>query len=148
MKWYLNDFMIFMYWASAFIFTYTWVDTEWFTILAILMLIDTAFGWTKTVAIWHKPTSVKLKSWALGKIAVLCAPLVLALLFKASGVDWWSIISSTLGIFVRAEWYSAIRNIIATRTGKEIEEYDVITTVLTGLLWLIKWFIEKELFKR
>jgi hypothetical protein len=148
MKQHIDDFIIFMYATSVFIFNYTGISSEWFSILAILMILDTIFWYTKIVAVWGKPTSVKLKSWVLGKIAVLCAPIVLSLLFKASGRggDW--MISTSLWLFIWAEWYSVIRNILATRTGKEIEEYDVITTVLTSILWAIKWVIEEKLFKR
>jgi hypothetical protein len=35
-----------------------------------------------------------------------------------------------LSILIVAEWYSAIQNIYAVRTGKELPEYDVISILL------------------
>lgn len=145
---YITKFWIVIYWLIIILFNYTGIDKEWTAILGLLMILDTAFGRFKVVAIWLKPTSMKLKAGVIAKISVMCVPFIISLLFKANWMSWDWIISSSLWLLVRAEWYSIIQNIASIRLGREIEEYDAVTWVLKRILWLFRWIIEQAMMRK
>lgn len=137
-----------LYPIVIYIFTYTWVNHEVFTILSILMLLDIISWLAKTIVVWKKPTSRRFVIGIVSKVLVLIIPMVLWM--TAKGVLWIELkgfVNVVLSMLVLAESYSVLQNIISVRQRKEIEEYDAMTAVLNFILKEVKRLIE-EGFKK
>ena len=143
-----QNIAIWLYPITVYIFTYTWVNHEVFSILGILMMLDIISGVAKTVIVGTKPTSRRFVIGIISKILVLIIPMILWI--TAKGVLWIELkgfVNIVLSMLVLAESYSVLQNIISVRQRKEIEEYDAMTAVLNFILKEVKRFIE-ESFKR
>lgn len=116
------------YVAAAAIFQYLNVPTEQFWILATLMLIDFATWVGKQFRIDRSEIKSHLAwLWLMKKIATLMSVLSIALILKGIVIDDHKYLTSVLGIFIMAEWYSTIQNVYAIRTGKILPEFDVLS---------------------
>lgn len=143
-----QNIAIWLYPITIYIFTYTWVNHEVFSILGILMMLDIISGVAKTVIVGKKPTSRRFVIGIVSKILVLIIPMILWI--TAKGVLWIELkgfVNIVLSMLILAESYSVLQNIISVRQRKEIEEYDAMTAVLNFILKEVKRFIE-ESFKR
>lgn len=129
---------------------YTNINPETFTILGFFLLMDTVTGVTKAIAVGKKPTSRMFIIWVISKLLLLMIPLFISLLAKATVPEWniERMIAISLWLLTTAEFYSIIQNIVSIKLGREIEEYDAITKVLTWLLRYIRALIDKNLPKQ
>lgn len=137
-----------------------WYGQHKMTILGMLLILDTLTGIYKSYAlrsIWEKEyypsgkvknkwfnTNV-LKVWLLGKLILLIVPLGIIWTSKLIGVNVQEFTAFIVGMIGAGEFISAIQNIIVGRTKKQIQEFDAITFVLQGILWIVKEWIEKRL---
>ena len=134
-----------IYPAVAWACTYLNLNQELIWILAILVMIDFITGIMRAYRVWDKITSARMWSWAISKTLLIFIPFVLWLWFKAIGWDVNKILSAMVSILVVAETYSVIANIIQAIKWEVIEEFDVITMVLTKILAKLKQIIENIL---
>lgn len=129
----------FGYFVSVFTFDYLGIPEKQLTILGILMVIDTFTGISKQWRIdprWI--TSHIWWLWVLKKIVTVCVVYILALLGQWVWIPAGHFIEWGISILIMSEWYSALQNIYAVRTGKVLPEYDVISILLKKLWTLIK----------
>lgn len=133
-SWIMEWLKTFGYALSIFSFDYLWIPDKQLTILWVLMCIDVITGVGK--AYWIDPRSITshaLRIGVLKKFLTVILVYTLALVGKGENIppadfmEWW------LSILIMAEWYSAIQNIYAVRTGKVLPEYDVISIILKKL---------------
>ena len=134
----------FWYWLCIFSFTYLNIPQEQLSILWMLMFIDTITGVLKQYRIDPKMiTSHELSMGVLKKFVTVIIVFVIALIGKWAHfntillVEWW------LSILIMAEWYSALQNIYAVRTGIILPEFDVISLLLSKIWILIKEQLDK-----
>jgi len=128
------------------LFAYLWLNSEVYSILAILLIFDTITWLLKAKYIWHKPTSNEMRRWVISKMLMMAIPFLLALIAKAATPSTWDVatwISSSMFILCVAELYSIMQNIISIRTWKEIAEYDAVTETLVRLNNWLKSIIDK-----
>lgn len=127
------------------IFAYTWVNSEAFTVLGILMLVDMITGISKQYRIdRQKVTSHRLWFWLIKKIYTLAG--ILSVWLAIHWV-WFSpnvFISIVIPGFVAAELYSVIQNIYIFSTGERVTEFNATKYVFQALLKLIRGRIEAE----
>lgn len=122
------------YFVAVFTFDYLWIPEQQFAILWILMVIDTITGVCKAYSINQSTiTSHLLTIGVLKKFLTLILVYVIAILGLGLGIPAEHFMEWGLSILIVAEWYSAIQNIYAVRTGKELPEYDVISILLKKL---------------
>lgn len=116
------------------LFMYLNVNVESITILAVLMGTDTFFGSVKVFRIDYK--QFKFKKLLLGfisKVAFLLIPLVVALAGKGLGYKLHMFVDLSIKILIASETISIISNAIAIKTKKDVEDYDIITSLLKYL---------------
>lgn len=116
------------------LFMYLNVNVESITILAVLMGTDTFFGSVKVFRIDYK--QFKFKKLLLGfisKVAFLLIPLVVALAGKGIGYKLHMFVDLSIKILIASETISIISNAIAIKTKKDVEDYDIITSLLKYL---------------
>jgi phage shock protein PspC (stress-responsive transcriptional regulator) len=104
-----------------------------------LMIIDVITGISK--AYWIDPRSITshaLWIWVLKKFLTVILVYTLALVGKWVNIPPAHFMEWGLSILIMAEWYSAIQNIYAVRTGKVLPEYDVISIILRKLSDFLK----------
>lgn len=107
------------------------INTDLVTTVAILMGIDTFFGVLKVFNINYKEFStVKLFIGWLTKIGFLLLPLTIAYLGKALNYDLSILVTISLKLLAVSESISIITNMIAIKTKKKIENYDIVTKFL------------------
>lgn len=129
----------FGYALSIFTFDYLWIPDKQLTILGVLMVIDVITGVAK--AYWIDPRSITshaLAVWVLKKFLTVILVYTLALVGKWVNIPPAHFMEWGLSILIMAEWYSAIQNIYAVRTGKVLPEYDVISIILKKLSDFLK----------
>ena len=129
----------------AIVCAYLNLNQEIIWILAILVIIDFITGILRAYRVWEKITSARMWSGAISKTLLIFIPFVLWLWFKAIGWDVSKILSAMVSILVVAETYSVIANITQAIKWEVIEEFDVITMVLTKILAKLKQIIENIL---
>lgn len=98
------------------------------------MVIDVVTWVAK--AYWIDPRSITSHALAIGvlkKFLTVILVYVLALVGKGVNIPPAHFMEWGLSILIMAEWYSAIQNIYAVRTGKVLPEYDVISIILRKL---------------
>jgi len=131
-----NDFTLewiktFGYAVSIFSFDYLGIPDKQLTILWTLMVIDVITGIAKAYGIDPRSiTSHALGIWVLKKFLTVILVYTLALVGKGANIPPAHFMEWGLSILIMAEWYSAIQNIYAVRTGKVLPEYDVISIIL------------------
>lgn len=129
----------FGYAVSIFSFDYLGIPDKQLTILWTLMVIDVITGIAKAYGIDPRSiTSHALGIWVLKKFLIVILVYTLALVGKGVNIPPAHFMEWGLSILIMAEWYSAIQNIYAVRTGKVLPEYDVISIILKKLSDFLK----------
>lgn len=126
----VNEFKMLFYG----LFMYLDIDVEAISVLATLMCVDTFFGSVKTFRIDY--TQFKFKKLLLGfvsKIAFILIPLVVALAGKGLGYELKMLVEVSIKILIASETISIMSNGIAIKTKKDVQDYDIITTLLKYL---------------
>jgi len=60
----------------------------------------------------------------------LLLPLIIAYTAKGLGVDLSAMVSGSIYVLILSEAYSALGNILAIRTGEDVDEFDVISITI------------------
>jgi len=124
----------FGYAVSIFSFDYLGIPDKQLTILGVLMVIDVITGIAKAYRVDPRSiTSHALWIGVLKKFLTVILVYTLALVGKGVNIPPAHFMEWGLSILIMAEWYSAIQNIYAVRTGKVLPEYDVISIILKKL---------------
>lgn len=131
------------------LFTYTGISHELVGILSVLITMDI---FTAVVREYLLGNRLKSRMFWIGisaKMLLILIPFVVILVGKGSGVDLLAFGKVTLSIFIVAEGYSIIGNIIQIRQkDKTIDEQDAITLVIKSIESKLKKIIgllmEKE----
>lgn len=134
-----------IYPAVAVACAYLRLDQELIWILSVLVIIDFITGIFRSYRVWEKITSARMWSWAVSKFLLIFIPFILALGFKSIWWDTHKVLSVMLSVLVVAETYSAISNIYQSIKWEAMEEFDVISLVLSKILLKLKNIIEKLL---
>lgn len=134
----INEFKILVYP----VFAYLSINVEVAKILVVLMLIDTATGFVKSLILPSEKTSFKeLFAGLVVKSIMLLVPIVLALASKGLGYDFKLLPDTALRIFIVAETFSIITNFYIMKTGKKIENIDLVSqTILFFRNSLLNYF--------
>ena len=133
--------------AGGFIVWYFGITTEIIVILAVLMSLDFLTGVVKCYAIGRQVKSKKATMGMLSKLFLLIIPFVIVMCGKLTGINAQALAGAVMGIIWLAEAYSIVANIIAIRTGKDVEEQDAITMLLQQVKKIIGGRLEKQLVK-
>jgi len=127
------------YFVSVFTFDYLNIPQEQLSILWGLMVLDTITGIAKAYKTNPKTiTSHALWAGVLKKFVTVLVVYILAMIGKGIGIPPEHFVEWGLSILIMAEWYSALQNIYAVRTGVVLPEYDVISIILKKLGETIK----------
>ena len=105
-------------------------------ILCVIMSLDLITGVAKSLRIQRGITSRRWAVGVLGKLSLLGIPLVIALAAKALGGDFNWLVAWSVSMLILSETYSVIANIHATRSGKELPEWDVVSLMLKKIIEL------------
>lgn len=127
------------YFVSVFTFDYLNIPQEQLTILGVLMVLDTITGIAKVYKV--DPRSITSHALAVGilkKFLTVILIYTLALVGKGVNIPPEHFVEWGLSILIMSEWYSALQNIYAVRTGVVLPEYDVISIILKKLGEVIK----------
>jgi toxin secretion/phage lysis holin len=111
------------------------LSTISYSILALLMVIDTMTGVMKSFTIRGKRsiTSQILGQGLVKKLSRILIPITLAVAGKGVGIDVSAIATGSLGLFILAEVYSILGNARAIQTGVEVHEFDALEFVFSRL---------------
>jgi len=130
--------------AYAF-FAWLNIDMETFGILIILMTLDSFFGAIKAVR-FKKEFKFKTLIWGLClKMCFLIIPLIVALLGKGVGGDFYLGVDIVMKILIVSEGYSIFGNIYAAKNKKEVKSIDIISILLKSLRVGLKGILDKLL---
>jgi hypothetical protein len=114
-------------------------------ILAFMMVVDSLLGIGKALKLKRK-FSFKVLGWGIVmKISLLLIPLMVALIAKATGFDFSTLVVVTLNILIISEGVSWVTNILSIRTGKEVKNNDYVTILLQKIKLYLSRMIEKGL---
>lgn len=116
--------------AFAWVMTYTGLPSEAVVILAVLICIDIATGFGKSLAISRPITSRRWRVGMVSKLGLLLVPLAVALAAKGLTYDLVWIVDYVVNLMILSEAYSIIANIYAMKKGKEAPEWDVMSILL------------------
>lgn len=115
-------------------------------ILATLMTVDTFAGVTQSVL--NKNTSSKrLVNWATSKVFMLTVPLLLIAIWMVVGVNLMPIATWLIGALCFSHLISLIRHIHSISTGKNLPEYDAISTVISLLTKRLQQYLDNSNIK-
>lgn len=123
-------------------FAYLSINIEVAKIFVYLMLIDTATGFFKSILMPNEKTSFKiLLTGVCTKSVLLLIPIVLALCSKGLGYDLRFLPDTVMKLFIVAETFSIITNFYIMKTGKKIENIDLVSkTILFIRQSLLQYF--------
>lgn len=140
-----------LYACIIWLITYYDLPWEWLAILSVLMLADTILWVGKSYVLWADSTwfsSHKMKVWIMSKMAILIAATLawisISYITKSQEISWM-LADIFVWLLVAAELVSIIQNSIMMHTGKQVEEWDAISLVLTWLLKQIKDFLSDKM---
>lgn len=111
------------------------IDLHSYIILAIFMFVDLIVGVLR-VTIVSGPRSLKSYKFIAGitsKLLVLCVPLLVVWAGRGADINLLFLAQGALGMLVLGEAYSVIGNINCIRLGKNVEEFDVISSIFDYL---------------
>lgn len=108
------------------------LDIHSYAILAVFMAIDLILGTARSGVVhgWRSVKSYKFIAGITSKLLVLCVPLLLVWAGKGAGLDLLFLAQGALAMLVLGEAYSILGNINSIRLGKDIAEFDVISSIL------------------
>jgi len=109
---------------------WTGVDKEALLVFAILLIIDIVTGLGKAYRLGHKWKSVRLANGIISKCILIVIPLTMALVAKGLHLDISTLVFIVIDALILSEAYSIIGNIYVFRSGKDIEEFDVLNLIL------------------
>ena len=120
-----NVVAVFVAWVAA----YTGVPPEPAVILGVLMVIDTFVGVCAAWRIGENITSRKLTVGIIGKFLTMLIPLTVALVIKATGENYHTLLNAGVLLLVISEGYSVLSNIHCYRKGVRLPEMDVVSVI-------------------
>lgn len=128
------------------VFAYLHVSVETIIILTTLMAIDVITGVIRSGVLhgWRTVTSHLLSIGVMKKLLFLMIPFILALSAKGVGVDLMWVISWAISALILSETYSALSNIYAIHTKKDVEEFDAMSYILERLRDLLEFSIKRK----
>ncbi len=118
---------------------------ENYTILAVLMVIDTVTGLIRS-GIVHGTKTITSKNLSIGilsKLSLITIPLVIALAGKGVGLQITWLAKSALSMLILSECYSILGNIQSIRIKQDVHEFDAVNFVLEK----VRNILEKTLRK-
>ncbi len=116
------------------LFTYIGVSKELVAILCVLIVLDIITAILREYVVGERIRSRMFWIGVTAKLLLILIPFVVILVGKGVGIDLGSLGKVTLSIFIVAEGYSIIGNIIQIRAkDKSIDEQDAITAVIKGI---------------
>jgi len=127
------------------VFAYTGVNSEAFTVLGILMLVDMVTGISKQYRL--NAQEVTSHKWWLGlvkKVYTLIGILSVGMAIRWSWFDPTTFLALVIPWFIAAELYSVIQNIYIFSTGEKVTEFNATKFIFQALLKLIRGRIESE----
>ena len=122
---------------------YVGISTKIAIPLAVLMMLDWILGILKAWRIKEPITSKKGKDGLLEKVVLLVIPVVVGLMFKVVDVPIGITLNACLAIIALNEAFSALGNIGSIYTRKPMQEFDVISILITTLRKYIMTTIKK-----
>ncbi len=124
-------------------------DQDTITALIILMTIDIITGIIKSGKTkgWASIKSTILAAGLLSKLVLLLVPMIVAYTGKGIGVDMVFLVKGTLTVLILSEAYSALGNIQAIRTGKEVPEFDAVAVLLKSIRKSLLKLLNKSINK-
>jgi hypothetical protein len=116
------------------VFLFLNIDTDIVNALIWLMLIDTAFGFTKA-CVMNENVSIKIMWWGLiTKTLILLIPMVLALVGKGlKGYDFTPFVDVVLKVLVISEGISIITNMYIIKTKNKVKNIDFVSMLLNAI---------------
>lgn len=121
------------------LFTYIGVSKELVGILCVLIVLDIITAILREFVVGERIRSRMFWIGVTAKLLLILIPFVVILVGKGVGIDLGSLGKVTLSIFIVAEGYSIIGNIIQIRAkDKSIDEQDAITSVIKGIEGTLK----------
>lgn len=113
----------------AWVAAYTGVPPEPAVILGVLMVIDTFVGVCAAWRIGENITSRKLTIGIIGKFLTMLIPFTVALVIKATGENYHTLLNTGVMLLVISEAYSVLSNIHCYRKGVRLPEMDVVSVI-------------------
>jgi len=123
---------------------YLKMDREVIMLFSILLLLDMITGVGKTIKIGEKPKSWRFANGLISKMVLIIIPFALALTAKALKIDIHLLVWVVLDSLILSEAYSILGNIYTIRTGKQTEEYDVVSLILRKIRTLLNRLLGDE----
>ncbi len=117
------------------------LDATVISMYALLLVIDIVTGVLKAIRLGRKPTSKAFLIGIMAKLTFLLIPITIAVAAKGIGLDLTSFVTTVIAALILNEVYSTIANIYTINTGKEAEEFDVLSKILS----FIRDFISRML---
>jgi len=115
------------------IFTYLNLNQETFSILMILMCIDSLLGAVKAVRL-GRDFQFKTMLWGITmKLIFLMIPVTLALMAKSLGYDFVVAINIVMAILTVSEGYSIMGNIYMAKNKVILKKMDVVSGLLIAI---------------
>jgi toxin secretion/phage lysis holin len=122
------------------------IQQEMISVLAILMLIDTAFGFARSW-VGKSAASRKMKTGLMAKMATIMVPVIIAAVDVAVPVDLSGLTSTAFTVLLIAEAYSIFGHIgYFTSKWKTPGEFDAVSLLIAMLRKKIQDQIERYLW--
>lgn len=116
------------------LFAYTGISGELVAVLTTLIVLDIMTALIREYAVGNRLKSRMFWIGVSAKMLLILIPFVVILVGKGAGVNLLPMGRITLSIFIVAEGYSIIGNIIQIRKKDiTIDEQDAITSVIKGI---------------
>lgn len=129
----LHDFVNFIKYSIYGIFVYLNINVDMVHILSILMILDTILGVVKILRLDYQFSMKRLMWGFTTKFLILLIPLVVALIGKGVGKDFVWAVDICIKILIINEGLSCLTNILSAKSKKEIQNVDLVTTLLNFL---------------
>lgn len=131
---YIKAFKSISYFFLVPLFAYTGISAELVGILSVLIVMDIITAIIREYAIGNRIKSRMFWIGVSAKMLLIVVPFIVILVGKGSGIDLLSMGRITLSIFIVAEGYSILGNIIQIRRkDKTIDEQDAITMMIKAI---------------
>lgn len=103
-------------------------------ILLLLMFLDTFFGVVKAIVANERVTIKKLLLGLTIKFLILLIPMMLALVGKGLSIyDFTPLVEIVFRILIVGEGFSIITSMYIIKTGKKVEDVDIVSLMLATL---------------
>lgn len=125
------------------LFIYLGIKTGTVVILFYLMTIDSILGIVKALRLGQKFSFRRLTWGAISKLTLLFVPMILALIAKGLDLDFTMFVVATMNILIVNEGISSVTNILSIKTGRHIENNDVVTKLLYSIRRLLIRLVQR-----